>query len=315
MKTQLRRLAHPISLLLLSALALACSSAGAGAQEPEGEKPKIPPPVDIGLTTRDKVELQCTYFGGMHKKDSVPVILLHQFGGNRHDWDDLALYLQKTYGFAVIAPDLRGHGNSTNIDGRKILAANMSPDQYPLMVLNDLETVKKHLVERNNNGELNINKLSVVGAEMGAVVGMLWTLLDWNQPVFTTGKQGQDVKAVFMISPPFVFKTLKLQDLAQQGPVQMAVRKDVSIYIAVGKADSKALKNADRIYSLFEPYHKATMSNPETRDLFYEQLGTRLQGMKLIEEKSLKLGEHVGDFIDVRAAGQSYPWAERKSPI
>jgi pimeloyl-ACP methyl ester carboxylesterase len=313
MKTRSCRWATWIPVLLLSALTFACASARA--QESDEEKPKIPPPVDVALTTSDRVELQCTYFGGTHKKESVPVILLHQYGGNRHDWDELALYLQKTYGFAVIAPDLRGHGNSTNFNGRKVLAASMPLDQYPLMVTSDLEAVKKHLMERNNNGELNINKLSVVGAEMGAVVGMLWTLYDWNQPVLTTGKQGQDVKAVFMISPPFVFKNLSLQDLAFQGPVQMAVRKDISIYLAVGKSDSKALRNADRIYNLFEGYHKATMANPETRDLFYEQLSTRLQGMKLIEEKSLKLGEHVGDFIDVRAAGQSYPWAERKSPI
>lgn len=313
MKLQLRWLAPSVP-LLVSALAFVCSCAVAQAQETE-EKPKIPPPVEVSLTTRDKVEIQCTYFGGTHKKDSVPVILLHQFGGSRHDWDELALYLQKTYGFAVIAPDLRGHGNSTNFNGTKVLAATMPLDQYPLMVTSDLEAVKKHLMERNNNGELNINKLSVVGAEMGAVVGMLWTLYDWNQPVLTTGKQGQDVKAVFMISPPFVFKNLSLQELSQPGQVQMAVRKDVSIYLAVGKADSKALRNANRIYNLFEGPHKANMANPDTRDLFYEQLDTRLQGMKLLEEKSLKLGEHVGDFIDVRAAGQSYPWAERKSPI
>ncbi|HEY5313067.1 MAG TPA: alpha/beta hydrolase [Pirellulales bacterium] len=315
MKLQLRQLARPLSLTLLAALAFAWSSGSVQAQESDEDKEKLPPPVEVTLTTRDKVEIRCTYFGGTHKKDSVPVILLHQSGGNRHDWDDLAVYLQKTYGFAVIAPDLRGHGNSTNFNGQKVLAANMPLSQYPLMVTNDMEAVNQYLIERNNNGELNINKLSVVGAEMGAVVGMLWTLLDWSQPVLTTGKQGQDVKAVFMISPPFVFKNLSMQELTQPGPAQSAVRKQVSIYLAVGKSDPKALRNANRIYNLFEPAHKAAMGDPQTRDLFYEQLDTRLQGMKLIEEKSLKLGEHVGDFIDVRAAGQSYPWVVRKSPI
>jgi pimeloyl-ACP methyl ester carboxylesterase len=317
MKSEVR-IAQRLSIMLLSACVLAACGAIGRAQDAqdEKEKEKLPAPIDVTLTTRDQVLIQCTYFGGTHKKDSVPVILLHQFNGNRHDWDDLALFLQKTYGFALIAPDLRGHGGSTSTQsGGKILAANMPLDQYPQMVQKDLDAVNSYLMDHNNNGELNINKLCVVGAEMGALVGMLWTQLDWSWPVLTTGKQGQDVKAVAMISPPFVFKNLSLQELAQNGQVQLAVRKDISIYIAVGKGDSKAFKNATRIYSLFESYHKAAMAQPQTTDLFFDAMPTRLQGMKLIEEKSLKLGDRIGEFLELRAASQQYLWSQRKSPL
>ncbi|HEX4150372.1 MAG TPA: alpha/beta fold hydrolase [Pirellulales bacterium] len=311
MKFEVCRFVRLLGIALVWAWVLAVGSAAVRAQESEDDKDKIPPPVDLMLTTGDQVGIQCTYFGGMHKKESVPVILLHQFNGNRHDWDDLALYLQKTYGFALIAPDLRGHGNSTSQGARKLLASSMPLDQYPLMVQRDLDAVKQHLMQRNNNGELNINKLTVVGAEMGAIVGLLWTQSDWSWPVLTTGKQGQDVRALAMISPPFVFKNLKLTELAQNGPVQMAVRRDISVYIAVGKSDSKALSDAKRIYSLFENYHKAAMAKAETTDLFFDAMSTKLQGDKLIEEKSLKLGERIGEFIDVRVANQSFPWSER----
>ena len=113
---------------------------------------------------------------------------------------------------------------------------------------------------------------------MGAIVGMLWTVVDWSPPVLTTGKQRQDVKAVVMVSPPFVFKTLNLSVLSQQLPPQLAVRREISIYIAVGKGDSKATRSADRLLNLFESFHKANAADPMTRDLFFEALDTKLQG-------------------------------------
>lgn len=313
MKLHLSRLFRFAPAALLSLAAIACSGVRAAAQESE-EKQKIPPPVDVALTTRDLVSLQCTYYPGLNKKESVPVILLHASNGSRNDWEELALDLQKEHGFAVMTVDLRGYGKSTEKNGQKLLASSMRPDEYPLMVTNDLEAVKQDLVKRNNNAELNINKLTVVGAEMGAIVGMLWTIVDWSPPVLTTGKQGQDVIAVAMISPPFVFKTLNMSALSQPYPPQLAVRKQVSIYIAVGKGDSKAVRSADRLLNLFEPFHKAAASDPMSRDLFFESLNTKLQGAALLDEKTLDLKKHIAEFIQLRAAEQSHPWAERRTP-
>ncbi len=45
-------------------------------------------------------------------KEAVPVIMLHQYKGSRADFKDLAAMLQAK-GCAVLAPDLRGHGQST----------------------------------------------------------------------------------------------------------------------------------------------------------------------------------------------------------
>ena len=49
------------------------------------------------------------------------------------------------------------------------------------MATEDMMAVKAFLWDRNNAGELNIDKLCVVGAEMGASVAMSFALADAAQ--------------------------------------------------------------------------------------------------------------------------------------
>jgi hypothetical protein len=287
------------------------SAPPAFAQEDEDDKPKQE---DVVLPTKDGVQLYCTYYNGAKKKESTPVILLHDFKGNRHDFDKLALELQKTHGFAVISVDLRGHGDSTVRKGqdKRLEAEDMPIYEFPQMVGNDLETVKSFLMQKNNEGKLNIDKLSICGAGMGALAGMLFTKQDWSWPVLSTGKQGQDVKAVFMLSPLFSFKGLIMQLNSTPD-----VLSKVSVYVAVGKSDSRSLTESTRVFNLFKPNHRFT--KPQDQDLFLEKVDTKLQGTKLLSEPTLGMvdnGEnagHIAQFLDVRAASQLYPWMERKT--
>ena len=138
----------------------------------DDEEDELPAPEEIVRTTVDGVVLHATYLPGTHEKDSVPIILLHGFKGSRHDFDGLATYLQ-TKGHAVIVPDLRGHGESTDIRrpgsdrNEKIDAGSLRQDDFLAMIAADVETVKTFLKEKNNEGELNIDKLCVVGAKWG----------------------------------------------------------------------------------------------------------------------------------------------------
>jgi pimeloyl-ACP methyl ester carboxylesterase len=305
-----RLTSRPHSFGALGAMLMLAALGSPLAAQEEGEK-KIPPPEDMKLVTKDGMELVCTFFGGTKGKESVPVILLHGYKGNRHDFDSLALYLQGEHGFAVIAPDLRGHGDSTtnkNLD-QKLEAEKLRLDQYTAMITNDLETVKSFLTTKNNEGELNIDKLCVVGADMGAAVGTLWAALDWSWPVLATGKQGQDVKAIVMISPEMAFKSLNLAQITSSPDV----RSKISIYIAVGAGNRGAVADAKRVYKLFEPFHKAGAAD---RDLFFDDsMETKLQGTKLLSEESLGLGGRIGQFLEIRAAKQLFPWADRKNPL
>lgn len=294
-------------------LLVACSGALASAQQEPPAEEKIPAPEDIVLPTKDMLQLTCTFYPGTKKKESVPVVLLHDYKGNRRDWENLALQLQKEQGFAVIVPDLRGHGDSTNKGTQKLEATGMAPQEFQLMYKIDLERVKTFLMEKHNAGQLNIDKLSVCGCGMGALVGMLWSAQDWSWPILATGKQGQDVKAVAMISPDFAFKSLSMAEVpAVAGGAVREVQSRISIYITCGASDSKALGEATRVNNLFKVGHQ--LKKDEDKDLFFDKtMKTKLQSTKLLSEKSLPVAERIIEFLDLRAASQPFPWVERRT--
>ncbi len=228
-----------LSVLWLGQGMVAAPLARAADEEEDAHKPQ-----DVSLRTDDGVDIKATFYPSTlekkEKKDAVPLIVLHGLKGDRGDCESLALYLQGL-GHAVITPDLRGHGESTQLirpDGSKIvLSANhLKPTDFGLMVTKDMETVKSFLIKKNNNEELNIERLGVIGAEMGAVVAINWAAQDWNWPVLATGKQGQDVKALVVISPEWNFKGLSIAD-ALKTP---AMRSEISLLIVSGKQSREA---------------------------------------------------------------------------
>ncbi|MCL6504474.1 MAG: hypothetical protein K6T86_17480, partial [Pirellulales bacterium] len=175
----------------------------------------------------------------------------------------------------------------------------------------DVEAVKSFLLERHNEGLLNIEALCVVGAEMGATVALAWSGLDWSWPVLATGKQGQDVKGLVLLSPVYNFKGLKITR-AIDDP---RVRSEVSLYIVVGKADTKARRDAERLYKALERYHPKP-EKPEDRDLVLNlDMDTKLQGTKLLEEPTLKLEDRIVNFIRKRLVERNFPWKERRPPL
>src|SRR5262245_57999402 len=49
---------------------------------------------DVSLEAKDHLLMKATYYPGKHGKETVPVILVHGFGGSRQDLGDLAEFLQ-----------------------------------------------------------------------------------------------------------------------------------------------------------------------------------------------------------------------------
>src|SRR5262245_24526193 len=168
--------------LASAALAAVFAVGSLRAQAPATKAPakKPPKPEDVTLKTKDGVNIRATYYAGLAKKDSIPVIMIHGWEGQRGEFDALALGLQAR-GCSVIAPDLRGHGQSTTqnlADGSKrdLDAAKLRPNELPDMVL-DIEACKSFLMEKNNLGELNINALCVIGADFGCILALRWAAL------------------------------------------------------------------------------------------------------------------------------------------
>lgn len=277
---------------------------------------KAPEPEDVSLTTKDGVKIMATYLPSPKGKDAAVCILLHGFKGNRRDMASLGAYLNKNE-VAVIMPDLRGHGDSTTVtvDGvsRKFEAATMPVAQLKLMS-NDLEAVKKFLMEKNNAGELNIERLGIVAAEMSVPIAVNWTVDDWSWPVLPNLKQGQDVKALALLSPQMTFKTLNMSQ-AITVPAS-PIRDKISLLLIAGAEDDASVRDATRIEQMFARIRpKVDKDKIADKTLFIEvSIKTKLVGTKLLGEANLGIEDLIDQFVQLRLVDTNYPWKERKAP-
>lgn len=295
------------AMVLMGVAVLMASTAATAAARQENE---VPSPEELELPTSDGVLLKATFYPGTEGRDSVPVMILHDDKGQRRQFHELALALQAK-GHAVLVPDLRGYGGSTQAqtprgDTVELVASRMPVSQYARIVQDDLETLKRFLMGKNNASELNINKLCVVGAGMGALLATQWAAQDWSWPPLATGKQGQDVKALALISPPQRFKNLRI-DEALNHP---AVRTEIAFFIAIGRDDNRQRQEAVRIYNRLKRYR----TDPADGSLVAVGYETSLQAEKLLG-KGFGLDDDLADFMQKQLVDQNYPWQDRPSPL
>ncbi|MBN1395081.1 MAG: alpha/beta fold hydrolase [Pirellulales bacterium] len=318
-----RALSAAVAVVVLSAFALSAHCQANKPQAKGEEEQKIPPPQDLVLETGDGVQLALTYYPSFQGKQAIPIVLLHGWKQTRNEYKDLAPALQ-ALGHAVVVPDLRGHGESTRRkDARRderLDAATMPPSQFALMVVEDMKAVKDFLWNKNNEGELNIDKLCIVGADMGASVALDFAWYDavgynYGGVYYGPLKLGRFVKALVLISPEWSFRGLPLRRAA----ADPAVQSDISMLILAGKRDAKAMGGAKRIYKVFERFHPEPTGDDklDKQTLFLGGLDTSLQGTKLLDPR-FNLGGLIADFIYRRlvksSESQEWSWKERKFP-
>jgi pimeloyl-ACP methyl ester carboxylesterase len=300
-----------LAFLLAALPGLALAQKAAEEELPERVEEKIE--VKDGLS---KLTMFCDYYPSTLGKQAIPVLLLHGRGGTRADYAHLALYLQQQ-GHAVLVPDLRGHGDSNEIvlaNGKreKLDPAKMKKAEFAAIV-RDLEEVKAWFVQKNNAEELNVEMLTVVGADLMAITAMNFALRDWTVPELLSYKNCKDVKAIVLLSP----------DQSKEGTdMRLALKHDavgyaLSILIVVGKNDSGALSEAKKLYNLLETQHKEKSADkrPEDKEIVFLTEDTKLQGTKLVDER-MKAPAVIGQFIQfrVRAFEDTLEWTKRIKP-
>ena len=256
----------------ISRLALVLSMAAAlSVIRPGGSSAAAAPPTATGaetatiekldLETSDGIGLAAWYYAAPRdEKPLATVILVHDLEGSHKSVEPLALALQKA-GCAVVAPDLRGHGASTDRvattgRGEKPAAGMLKKSDLELIaattggrvreqaaIQGDIESVRNFIHRKSEAGELDLGRLCVVGCGAGATLAALWTAADAAWPPLASGPQGEQVRALVLISPAWVAKGLSIAPAFSSE----VLKKETPILVFAGTDDRDAVRLADQL--------------------------------------------------------------------
>jgi len=312
----------PIRLSIALFIGILCTSSANAQNEKKHEK-DLPPIENLTLETHDRVLLSAKYFPGTKGKESVPIIMLHSMKlltSTGASYYKLAGDIQKFMGHAVIVPDLRGHGESTKRRNPRDPDSNITidPEKFTkaefATIWRDIEECKKFLMKKNNKGELNIEKLCVIGSDVSAIAALNWAVYDWSAQSILRLKQGQDVKALILLTPVTSYKGFT----AQQALNHVVIQRKLSIMILAGKLDTKDYSGSKRVYNQLTRFRPGKFENEkdklENGTLFEYGLDTAKQGSGMLSVSNLKPNPRdlIADFIRYRLENQDhYVWKNR----
>ena len=250
--------AHIKLFALLTAFCLAGSDccAQAAAQPPGKSNTR-----EEILAASDGWPIHATYYESAAGKESPVIILLAGAEGpdkkdarNRRVWQNTAVALQKS-GFAVVALDLRKHGDSIPAaTAPESTLLRTTPTDYVVMATLDMDAVKTFLLSEHQNGKLNIRKTGMVSVGSSAMVAAAATVADWEKKPYPDGQtletrtpRGQDVRALIMYSPNATVKGINLNTIMKTIKVL-----PVAVHLIASKDVKEDARNADRIFKAVE---------------------------------------------------------------
>jgi len=274
---------------------------------PEGEEELDLKPRLVTLQASDGMAIRCAYYPSDKGKQAVPVIIVHGWEDQAQPHANLAALLQQR-GFAVMLPDLRGHGGSVNARdaaGRiiQLEPKRMSRVDLRMIMSGDLEAVKAFLREENNASRCNLNALAVIGIQEGCIFAANWAVTDWEWPSLPGEKQGQDVKALVMVSPARSLKGFNA-DLPFK---HVAVSRLPTQFIA--GASSAEAKEVDRIAKVLD---RVRASDPTAGRLDVQLPNTSLSGERLVNQFNGTM-EVIAQFLETELQQriELFPWVQR----
>lgn len=184
------------------ALAICATAFGAGEL---GER--------VTFTTSDGVTIVGTFVKGKLDKGGA-VLLVHMLGRTRQDWDPILKdYLLPETPYSYLAIDMRGHGESTQKEGKTISFKNFSENDWR-GIMTDIAAAVKYLRSR---GDVNGDKIAIVGASIGANAALNYALGDPR------------IAAIALLSPAFDYHsvgTLEVIGDYTGRPIFMAASQD-----------------------------------------------------------------------------------------
>jgi pimeloyl-ACP methyl ester carboxylesterase len=265
----------------------------------------------VKLTCEDQFEISARYYAGVHGTKTPVVILVHDMMGTGDDLTELAEFLQRNYGYAVIVPDLRGHGSSRSTGTRQIDPEKMGSAEFAATE-QDVEACKRFLRERNNEGQLNIDMLAVVGVGKSCITLVNWALTDWSYPVLAGKKQGQDVKALVLVSPEHAYRSVRMTNALRAG---LFTGKDfdrpLRVLLAAGTNDPSKIDEIRNIAADLSRGREPKGSGVDGVWLFDRDY--TVNGAELTTASAGDLQTLIGQlvFFEIYQKHGEMPWSER----
>lgn len=313
---------------------LATAGGSASCQDPVA--PSDPTdPVSVELETSDGVLLKGTFFQADKAGKETPiVVMLADEGESPAIFDQVALGLQfavqdeKQATISVLAIGLRGQGDSTRVRGADgvftdLRGSRLEQGDAVAMVGRDMEAIRQFLVEKNDAGELNLNRLAYFGVGLGALIATNAAAVDWEVPILARGKQGRDVKALVLVSPPW--RQLGLEMLAPLR--QEGVNSEVAFLLTYGGKDKQARDTVARVLRQLPkedgPASRRGRAEPEEGDdaakakPTYPRLvdlpgDSALQGADWLKQAGRTGEKRIGQFLQEHLVKPAHPWIRRR---
>jgi pimeloyl-ACP methyl ester carboxylesterase len=268
------------------------------------------------LITRDELRLKITYYKSPavpNGEDTPVVVLLHGKKGSRQQWKDLATDLQQKGDFAVVAVDLRGHGQSLLPKKSEVL----KKADYQNMVSFDMEAVKEFLLEEHQKKHLNINKLGIVACDFSASVALLYTELDWEKTPYDDSPsdadktpRGQDVQALVLITPD-----ASTPGLVTHKSVIAVKARQRPVVICVSKNNPQEVSAATKMYEQLSPPRKDKEKEEQKEEPPYLwKYEGNLSGMDLVT-RNPQIRGHIFTFLSKYVREIPSEWRDRRSRL
>lgn len=206
-------------LLLISLLASIILFSGCVNQKVENEMIK-----EVNFKTTDGFTIYGTYYKP-NATNAKGLILLHMLRTDRSHWRNFAYSLMNK-GYAVIAIDLRGHGQSINKDDTKISWQSFTEEDFNYMIL-DVAAAKQFLLEQS---EVDKNKIGIIGASIGANTALNYAAND------------TDIDVLVLLSPGLDYHGVKTEDSMK--------KYDRPVLIVVSNGDKYSASSSQRLYEI-----------------------------------------------------------------
>lgn len=144
------------------------------------------------LPTVDEYKVAAWFWPAGGKQSAPAIILLHQRGKDKSSWGDFPDKLVAE-GFAVLALDFRGHGQTTGPGGQPVPLNALTDNDYQAM-LNDIGAAHAYLAQQPG---VDPDRVGLIGGSIGANLALLYAAQD------------RRVRTVVALSPGLNYKSLQ----------------------------------------------------------------------------------------------------------